>query len=43
MVKLLKRMESYGNAPAFKNLDGENSFIVTYSDYLRKVKACASR
>lgn len=41
MVELLKLMESYGDAPAFKNLDGENSYEVTYREYLNKMKACA--
>ena len=41
MVELLKLIESYGDAPAFKNLDGENSYVVTYREYLNKVKACA--
>ena len=36
MVELLKMIESYGDAPAFKNLDGENSYEVTYRDYLNK-------
>lgn len=41
MVELLKMIESYGDAPAFKNLDGENSYEVTYREYLNKMKACA--
>lgn len=41
MVELLKLIESYGDAPAFKNLDGENSFEVTYREYLNKMEACA--
>ena len=41
MVELLKMMESYGDAPAFKNLDGENSYVVTYREYLDSMKACA--
>ncbi|MCR5557034.1 MAG: acyl--CoA ligase [Butyrivibrio sp.] len=41
MVELIKMMESYGDAPAFKNLDGESSYEVTYRQYLHKIKACA--
>ncbi len=41
MVEILKMIESYGDAPAFKNLDGENSYEVTYREYLNKMKACA--
>ncbi len=41
MVELLKLIESYGDTPAFKNLAGENSFVVTYREYLDKMKACA--
>ena len=41
MVELLKLMESYGDAPAFKNLDGENSYEVTYREYLERMRACA--
>ena len=41
MVELLKMIEGYGDAPAFKNLDGVNSYEVTYREYLNKMKACA--
>lgn len=41
MVELIKMIESYGDYPAFKNLDGENSYEVTFREYLNKAKSCA--
>ena len=41
MFNLLQTMEGYGDRIAMKSLNGEDSFEVSYKDYLKAIQYCA--
>lgn len=41
MFNLLQTLEEYGDRTALKNLDGDRSFQVSFSEYAREIRFCA--